>query len=68
MDGLPCRCQLHRPLQRWVVTLSVVLLTMYCMIPQANNHEKETAGFVLSFFLQFGIFVGSQVALGVKDL
>lgn len=35
---------------------------------QVEPHERETAGFILSFFLQFGIFVGSQVALGVKQV
>ncbi len=32
---------------------------------QVQPHERETAGFVLSFFLQLGILLGSQVALGV---
>lgn len=30
--------------------------------------EREAAGFVCSLFLQFGIFTGSQVALGVQRL
>ena len=30
--------------------------------------QREMAGFVLSLFLQFGIFSGSQLALGVKKL
>jgi hypothetical protein len=33
-----------------------------------KGSEKEIAGFVLSFFLQLGIFLGSQVALGVKKM
>jgi hypothetical protein len=32
----------------------------------AEPHEKESAGFIMSFFLQFGIFLGSQVALAFK--
>lgn len=33
---------------------------------RADPHEREVAGFLMSFFLQAGIFIGSQIALGFK--
>jgi hypothetical protein len=32
-----------------------------------GTHEKETAGFIMSFFLNAGIVIGSQVALAFKN-
>lgn len=38
------------------------------LVLQVPPHDREAAGFFMSLFLQAGIFIGAQVALGVRRI
>ncbi len=54
------------PAMYMAVTSAHTCLLLCVTHSQANDHEKETAGFVLSFFLQAGILLGSFLQPAVK--
>ncbi len=49
-------------------TVKLISSVVGALVLQVEPHEREVAGFVLSFCLQLGIFVGSQIALGVGKI
>jgi hypothetical protein len=47
------------------LTLSPLTVAMMFGPSLVSLQGREVAGFLMGFFLQFGIFIGMQIALGV---